>query len=146
MHSHPGCSWICSPGSKTPEEANWARQRLRPKKIRKMLVDPWLKLRLPGGPSASRWQLDQLSRIAAIPRKGGVFDSGNTGAPSSNERISRSIRCAKTGSFLRLFWHIYSKFSLAKEPMRNKITAKLDRKSTLLNSSHYCAPRMPSSD
>src|SRR3546814_15959542 len=78
-----------------------------------------------GGPSASRWQLDQLSRIAAIPRKGGVFDSGNTGAPSSNERISRSIRCAKTGSFLRLFWHIYSKFSWAKEPMRNKITAKL---------------------
>src|SRR3546814_1290528 len=54
-----------------------------------------------------------------------VFDSGNTGAPSSNERISRSIRCAKTGSFLRLFWHIYSKFSWAKEPMRNKITAKL---------------------
>src|SRR3546814_3165126 len=96
------CSWICSPGSKTPEEANWARQRLRPKKILKILVDPWLKLRLPGGPSASRWQLDQLSRIAAIQRKGGVFDSGNTGAPSSNERISRSIRCAKTGSFLRL--------------------------------------------
>src|SRR3546814_11389768 len=66
LHSHPVCSWICSPGSKTPEEANWARQRLRPKKILTILVDPWLKLRLPGGPSASRWQLDQLSRIAAL--------------------------------------------------------------------------------
>src|SRR3546814_8926638 len=54
-----------------------------------------------------------------------VFDSGNTGAPSSNERISRSIRCSKTGSFLRLFCHIYSKFSWANEPMRNKITTKL---------------------
>src|SRR3546814_20978020 len=72
--------------STTLFRSNWARQRLRPKKILKILVDPWLKLRLPGGPSASRWQLDQLSRIAAIPRKGGVFDSGNTGAPSSDRK------------------------------------------------------------
>src|SRR3546814_10013946 len=89
---------ICSPGSKTPEEANWARQRLRPKKILKILVDPWLKLRLPGGPSASRWQLDQLSRIAAIPRKGGVFDSRSeehTSELQSLMRISYAVFCLK---------------------------------------------------
>src|SRR3546814_19557722 len=84
LHSHPVCSWICSPGSKTPEEANWARQRLRLKKILKILVDQWLKLRLPGGPSPYRWQLDQISRITAIPRKGRVLASGKDGATSSH--------------------------------------------------------------
>src|SRR3546814_10545566 len=92
LHSHPVCSWICSPGSKTPEEANWARQRLRPKKILKILVDPWLKLRLPGGPSASRWQLDQLSRIAAIPRK---RSEEHTSELQSLMRISYAVFCWK---------------------------------------------------